>query len=41
MNEQNIIETCDLLVSKVEEAREELQELRKHLDDMLSFGGVE
>ena len=42
MNEENrLIENCDLLVSKVEEAREELQKLRNHLDNVLSFGGVE
>ena len=41
MNENKLIETCDLLVEKVEEARSELQKLRKHLDDALNWGGAE
>ena len=41
MNEENtLIGSCDLLVYKVEEAREELQELRKHLDNVLNWGGA-
>jgi hypothetical protein len=36
-----LTEQANILVEKVEEAIKELQELRKHLDDMLSFGGAE